>query len=102
MAKLSDVLNAQAGVPAQVEAKFTMLPKVSTYLKKIAGMVPAGPALPIPAMATTAPTLPPLPDIFKGPTTTSSPLKERVFPPKSARGEMTYAGSPGSARGTLT
>jgi hypothetical protein len=77
---LGAVLTAQAGVPAQIEAKFTMLPKVSTYLKKVAGMLPVGPNLPLPAMATTAPTLPALPDIFKGPTTTASPLPPKAPP----------------------
>ncbi|MDD5510530.1 MAG: hypothetical protein PHI12_06965 [Dehalococcoidales bacterium] len=72
MATLPSVLVAQTGVPSQIEAKFTMLPKLSTMMSQFASMLPAGPDLPLPAQVTTAPTLPALPDIFTGPALTGS------------------------------
>ena len=71
MATLPTVLVAQTGVPAQVEAKFSMLPKLSTYMAKIANMLPAGPDV-FPSQAAIAPVLPDLPNIFQGPTTTGA------------------------------
>lgn len=106
---LPAILLAQTSVPQQVEAKFTMLPKLSTVLAKVAGMLPKGPAV-FPDIATKSPTLPALPQIFKGapttPTTTAAlPLSPYV--PGAQRGSIDYGKlltaplTPGAGRGTV-
>lgn len=105
------VLIAQTSIPRQIEAKFTFLPKVSTVLVKVASMLPKGPNLPLPSMITTAPTLPKLPSIFKGPsvistTTAGLDLAPRV--PGAQRGGVDYGKlsdsplTPGVGRGSIT
>jgi len=66
MAKLSEILVAQAGLPAQVESQQPALPKVSTTLISLAASVPEGPELPLDVMA--APVLPIIPAMPGAPT----------------------------------
>ena len=101
MATLASILTAQAGVPAQVESRFPMIPKISNILKQAATMIPAGPDLPVPAVATTVPTIPEIPNIFQGPTQVGA-QKIILEPGKPPTGLQTkYVTSPSPA-GNLT
>ncbi len=72
MAKLSDVLVFNTRIPAAFEAKFPMLPKLSSGLAKIATSIPKGPDLPAVLVTILQPPVPPVgnlpspPELFKG------------------------------------
>jgi hypothetical protein len=94
-------LQAGTALPMAIENKFSMLPKLSSGLNKVATMIPAGPSiLPNPPASGlpvfgvgNIPTPPALPNIFKGPTTTGSALKLAITPMLPARdttGEVNF------------
>ncbi len=113
MATLPAVLIAQTGIPAQVEAKFGILPKIAPLMAKLAGKLPAGPDI-LPSMLAKAPVLPNIPNppaLFKGTTTTTTtataglPLSPRT--PGAPRGSVDYGVlatapmTPGVGRGNV-
>ena len=117
-ATLGTWLAAGTALPASIESKFKMLPRISAPMAKIATMIPAGPAiLPnVPAGGLPTPNFSNLPN---PPALFSSPLFGRKLPlspdnPGSARGTLDYGANyvfaglplspanPGAIRGSIT
>jgi hypothetical protein len=92
MATLPQVLAAQTSVPAQVEAKFTFLPKLSKLMQKVASSLPAGPNF-LPSMTMKSPKLPNIPNPFKGVTSSSIIPNPRTVIPTPGGSQMVLAGS---------
>ncbi len=115
MTKLSDVLVTNTRIPAAIEAKFTMLPKLSSGLAKFATSIPKGPDLPAGLVTVLTPPAPPVdklpnpPQLFgktiPAPATAGLPLSPRN--PGAERGTVRYTGlplspaTPGATRGTV-
>ena len=115
MATVPQILNALTKLPADIEGKFTLLPKLSQGLLKVDSMLPAGPNLPI-----GVPNLP-VPDLSKLPnlpnpfatapaTTTGSRLPLSPSTPGAQRGSVDYGQyarlplsptGPGATRGSV-